>query len=155
MDGDGKLFLSLQVSDLEKHPVWEVLIDNDAEEVTVFPVADVPVLDLTGKIIGTIVRLANGQPVWATLSYLDSRDPRKSELFLMLNLEKNGEWFALARYWDVDREERGPEALARFLSLGVEEVFPDCVRCKKVRPRRALRACRSCPARAKRKALKR
>jgi hypothetical protein len=124
MNSDVKLFLSLQISDLEKHPVWEVIIDNEAEEVSVFPVADVPVLDLTGRIIGTTVRLANGQSVWAILSYLDTQDARKSELFLLLNLEKNGAWFALARYWDVDREERGPEAIARFLGLQVDEVFP-------------------------------
>ena len=124
MNGDAKLFLLLQVSDLEKHPVWEVAIDSDAEEVSVFPVADIPTLDLTGKVIGTTVRLANGESVWATLSYLDSHDARKSELFLMLRLEKNGEWFALARYWDVDRDDRGPEALARFLGLQVEKVFP-------------------------------
>src|SRR6202048_410696 len=115
MNSDVKLFLSLQISDLEKHPVWEVIIDNEAEEVSVFPVADVPVLDLTGRIIGTTVRLANGQSVWAILSYLDTQDARKSELFLLLNLEKNGAWFALARNWDVDREGRGAEDIARFL----------------------------------------
>jgi hypothetical protein len=31
---------------------------------------------------------------------------------------------SLARYHDFDYAERGPEALARFLSLPVEEVFP-------------------------------
>lgn len=121
---DAKLFLSLQVSDLEKHPVWETIVDYDADEVSVFPVTELPAVDLTLRLVGTPVRLANGQSVWAILSYLDTEDPRKSEQFLALRVEKDGNWWDLARYWDPYYESSGPEALARFLGLTVDEIFP-------------------------------
>jgi len=44
--------------------------------------------------------------------------------FLTLSLERYGKWFHLARYHDPDREAHGPEALGRFLGLGISEVFP-------------------------------
>ena len=41
-----------------------------------------------------------------------------------LRIHRDGAWFDLARYFDPDPVERGPEALAHFLGLPVDEVFP-------------------------------
>jgi hypothetical protein len=121
---EGRLFLSLQVPDLEEHAVWESILDDDADEVSVFPVTQLPVSDLTGKVVGTRVRLANGNLVWATILNLDSKNARMNEHFVVLRIEKNGQWFWLSRYWDVEYSRNGPEALSRFLGLSTEEVFP-------------------------------
>jgi hypothetical protein len=75
-------------------------------------------------IVGTEVRLANGNRVWALVGNVDTTNARLTEHFLTLSVERNGRWFALARYHDFDHTERGPEALANFLDLGIDEVFP-------------------------------
>jgi len=41
-----------------------------------------------------------------------------------LSIERNGQWFDLARYHDIDYVDHGPDALARFLELPVDDVFP-------------------------------
>jgi hypothetical protein len=104
--------------------VWQNIIDNEADEVSVYPVTKLPVSSLTGRIVGSPVRLANGQSVWAIILYLDAKDPRKSEQFVVLRIEKDGHWFDLARYWDLDYSTNSPEALSRFLGLPIDEVFP-------------------------------
>jgi hypothetical protein len=43
---------------------------------------------------------------------------------LALSIERGGEWFHLARYHDIRSAVEGPEALARFLGLDVDDVFP-------------------------------
>jgi hypothetical protein len=119
-----KLFLSLQVSDLEKFPVWQFIIDHEADEVSVFPVMELPVAEMTGKVAGVRVRLANGQLVWSTILHFDARNSRKNEHLLTLRLERDGRWFELVRYWDLRYETGGPGALAEFLGLSREEIFP-------------------------------
>jgi hypothetical protein len=124
MSTQTKPFLSLQVSDLRENPVWQNIIDNEADEVSVFPVTQLPVSSLTGRIVGSPVRLANGQAFWAIILYLDAKNPRKSEQFVVLRIEKDGHWFDLARYWDLDYSTNGPVALSHFLGLPIDEVFP-------------------------------
>ena len=121
-----KLFPSFQISDLERHPVWESILDHEADEVSVFPATPLPVSDLGLRIVGTRVRLACGNLVWAMILYLDTKSARKNQQFVTLRIEKDGQWFWLARYWDEDYEhsKTGPEGLARFLGLSVDEVFP-------------------------------
>jgi hypothetical protein len=46
------------------------------------------------------------------------------EHLLTLSIEHAGKWFDLARYHDPDYTTRSPEALARFLGLAVDEIFP-------------------------------
>ena len=76
------------------------------------------------KEIGTQVRLANGSHVRATIGNVDVAHPRATQHFLFLSIERGGEWFHLARYFDFDFTTHGPEALARFLGLPVDDVFP-------------------------------
>jgi hypothetical protein len=118
-----KFFHSLQVSDFERYPVWEFIIDHEADEVSAFPIAELPVADLTGRVVGTRVRLANGQLVWSTILHFDAKNSYRNEQLLKLRFERSGGWFDLARYWDLDYEKNGPDALAHFLGLSKPEIF--------------------------------
>jgi hypothetical protein len=122
---DDKPVHALTVADLEAHPVWRYLPENDERDETfVRPVKRIPVSSLAGKIVGTQVLLANGQRIWAIISNVDHTNARLTQHFLTLSVERNGSWFFLARYHDFDRAKRGPKALAKLLGLSVAEVFP-------------------------------
>ena len=84
----------------------------------------VPVANLNGKLIGTEVILANGQRVWALIGNVHPSKPRITEHFLTISLVRDGHWFHLARYHDIDAVSRGPTALAAFLKLPIDDVFP-------------------------------
>lgn len=60
--------------------------------------------------------------------FLGNLDPTNScltEHFLTLSIfRSDGTLFNLARYHDFDAEERGPAALAAFLGLPLDAVFP-------------------------------
>ena len=43
---------------------------------------------------------------------------------MTISIERGGRWFHLARYHDFDANERGPQQLAAFLDLTIEDVFP-------------------------------
>jgi hypothetical protein len=115
---------SLEVADLSQHPVWRFVIDDSRGETTVVPVKRLPVRSLTNKLIGVQVRLANGTRVWALITNVDLNDARMNQQFLEIAVFRNTEKFWLARYHDVDYESRGPDALAAFLHLPVDDVFP-------------------------------
>ena len=115
---------SLTVADFQAHPVWEFLNDDEIGETMARPVEKLPVETLDDRIVGTQVRLANGLEVWGLFGNFDVKNPRRTRHILALSIERSGEWFHLARYQDVDIATRGPEALARFLGLPVDDVFP-------------------------------
>jgi hypothetical protein len=116
----------LTFSDFERFPVWEFTNEDEGEfrEMGVRPVKTTPVRDLQGCIVGTLVRLANGLLVPATVANVDSADARRTKHFLFLSIWRGRQWFHLARYFDLDTKERGPKALADFLDLPVDQVFP-------------------------------
>jgi hypothetical protein len=115
---------SLTVADLQAFPVWQYTNREGADETFVRPVKRAPVASLNGKIVGTRIVLANGQRPWALIGNVDPKNPRMTEHFLTLSVEHNGRWFTLARYHDFDFAQSGPEELARFLGLAIDEVFP-------------------------------
>jgi hypothetical protein len=115
---------SLQISDCAAYPLWEYMNDDGVDETLVSPVNAISTDNLQGKLVSTQVYLKNGDRVWALLGNVDARNLRRTEHFLTPSLHKNGQWFTLARYHDLDYAERGPNALARFLALPVDEVFP-------------------------------
>jgi hypothetical protein len=115
---------SLTVADFEAHPVWEFLNDDEIGETMAQPVEKLPVESLDNRLVGTQVRLANGLEVWGLLGNFDVKHPRATQHILTLSIERGGTWFHLARYFDVGLTTYGPDALARFLSLGVDDVFP-------------------------------
>jgi hypothetical protein len=111
----------LTEAELAEFPVWEYL---NYEDTQVTPVCDLPVNSFNKRIVGTKLRLHNGTEVWGVLSNVHLRNAKQHEHFLCVWVEKEGKWSDLARYHDVDREERSPERLAAFLGLSVDEVFP-------------------------------
>jgi hypothetical protein len=116
----------LTPADFDRFPVWQYTNDDEGEfgEMGVRPIIKTPVKNLDGCIVGTWVRLANGVPVRAMLSNVESTDHRSTQQFLALSIWRNRHWFFLARYFDVDYKDRGPRALAKFLDLTVGQVFP-------------------------------
>jgi hypothetical protein len=125
---ENRPFPLLQVPDLELHPVWEDILDDETDDQpdapSVFPVQPLPVNDLAGRFVAIRVRLANGDRPWAMLFNINVNDAQKTEQLLQLRIELNGQWFWLARYWDVDHAQSGPEALAHFLGLPLDDIFP-------------------------------
>jgi hypothetical protein len=121
---NSKPILSLQISDLKKHPVWQFVTDDEGDDTAVRPVGRLPVTSLMGRVVGNRVRLANGDFVWALIGNLDTKNARNNEHFVTLSIERNGNWFGLARYHDFDYRSRGPKALARLLRLSVDDIFP-------------------------------
>jgi len=115
---------SLTVADFEAYPVWEYLNDDEIGETMVQPVEKIPVESLDNRVLGFQIRLANGLQVWASIGNFDVTNLRATQHFLILSIERSGEWFHLARYQDFDFADRGPEALSRFLGLGVADAFP-------------------------------
>lgn len=116
----------LTVADFEQYPIWRFVYDEEKypDETYVTPIKYIPVKSLDGKIVGVKVRLHNGMEVWGILSNIEPFNRRMNEQFLSLSVERNGEWFHLARYHDVDYERCGPKQLADFLGLTVEDIFP-------------------------------
>jgi len=83
------------------------------------------VLDLSNRVIGTLAQLASGESVYCLLGNIELQHQQKTKQFLTLTvLKDDGDRFFLARYFDTDYEISGPDALARFLDLPVEKVFP-------------------------------
>ncbi len=115
---------SLTVADFQPHPVWEYLNDDEIGETMVQPVEKLPVESLDNRLVGAQVRLANGSRVWALIGNVDVTNSRSTQHFLTLSIDRGGKWFHLARYFDFDFTDRSPDALARFLGLGVDDVFP-------------------------------
>jgi hypothetical protein len=134
---------SLTVPDLEANPVWQYANSDGVGETIVRPVKKIPVKNLTGKVVGAQVRFANGSQAWALIGNVDVANPRFTEHFLTLSIKHGGRWFALARYHDHDFADRGPEALARFLGIRVDDIFPisvDVRRCSVPAPRQMGRS---------------
>ena len=102
---------NLTVSDLSRFPVWEYVTAGDT---AVKSVGDLPVESLQDRVVGTRVQLANGDRLWAIMSGVSLRDPRSTRHFLTLSIEKDGGWFHLARYFDVDYAARAPVSWLTF-----------------------------------------
>lgn len=124
---DAKPVNDLTPDDLARFPVWEY--DNGGEslpgrdETWVVPVPDLPVTSLANRVVG--VSVMHGGRKWiGMLGNLELNDPRSTREFATLSVWCDGSWFHIARYFDIDRERRGPEQLAEGLGLPVSEVFP-------------------------------
>lgn len=126
LGSDVKPVDALRVEDFRSFPVWEFTNSHETEldETAVRPVDPLPAPDLNDKIVGTEVVLANGRRVWAIIANVDVTDPRKTEHFLDISLERGGSWFHVANYSAFDFSERGPDRAADFLGLSVDDVFP-------------------------------
>jgi hypothetical protein len=62
--------------------------------------------------------------VWALLGNMGVNDSRQTRHFLTVSVFVRDEWFHLARYHDLNYDERGPAQLAHAVGLAIDEVFP-------------------------------
>jgi len=108
---------------LEKSQVWQFTTD-DEDETVVRAIKRLPISTTSGKIFATRISLGSGERLWALLGNLDARDAQMNEHFATLSIERGGHWFHLARYHDPEYLDHGPDALAKFLGLTVDDVFP-------------------------------
>ncbi len=116
-------------ADAAAFPIWEYATDEESlpgrDETWVRPILQFPVASLSNRIALVPIRLANGQTRLGALSNVDLADPSEHEHFLTLGVYcDDGTQFVLARYHDHHREEYGPQALADFLGLPLDDVFP-------------------------------
>ncbi len=128
MNNVSKPVQSVTPEDFAMFPVWEYDLDAEAtegrDETWVRPVEQYPVTDLDNRVIRASVFLHNGAQMVACLGNVALDNAESTREFLTLSLWFRGEWVDLARYFDVDHAQRGPEALSRRLGLPVTEVFP-------------------------------
>jgi len=115
----------LTPADFRAHPIWKFSDSDESNETAVEPVKKLPVRSLAGSLAGVEVTLACGEKVAAFLGNIEVDQPKPTEHFLTLSVfGDRGEIFHLSRYHDFDHHERGPDALAAFLKMQKEEVFP-------------------------------
>lgn len=115
---------SLSISDLKKHPVWEFVNIDEIGETAVRPIKKLPSKSTVGRLIGVEVVLANGVKQWSMLGNVKSANPTLNQHFITLSVLRQGKWFHLSRYHDIEYSKFGPSKLAAFLHLNVDEVFP-------------------------------
>jgi hypothetical protein len=117
---------SLTIADFEAFPVWEFTNRDESKfgDLEVRPVKKIPVENFLSRLVGTRVTLANSDRVFAVLGNIDSKHPRATKHFLSLTIMHGNKKFFLARYFDAIRYRDGPDALAKFLNLPIEQVFP-------------------------------
>jgi hypothetical protein len=115
----------LTPADFRAHPVWTFSGSDEPSETTVEPVKKLPVKSLAGALVGVEVTLACGKKVAAFLGNIEVDQPKPTEHFLTLSVfGERGEIFHLSRYHDFDYQDHGPDALAAFLKMKKEEIFP-------------------------------
>lgn len=115
---------NLQIGDFEKHPVWEYINDDELGESMAKPVVQIPVNNMSGRVCGTKVKMANGNTIWAALSNLSVDNEFRNKYLLSVSLFVGNQIFHLARYHDVEYDRCGPNALSKLLGFQVKEVFP-------------------------------
>ncbi len=119
-----KMLRELGPNDFIDFPIWKFDRQAAWDEPLLTPDPFLPVTELSNRLVGTKVRLNNGNERWAMLSNMHLNDIRSTSHFLTLSIEQQGNWFDLARYHDVDYLRRGPTQLAAFLHLQISDVFP-------------------------------
>ena len=98
--------------DFDRAPVWEFDLahetDSERDETWVLPVVALPVDDLSNRIVGTTVRLADGTVLNGMISNVFLQDARSTEQFIGLSLHDGDRWLHLASTstWTVIAEDR-------------------------------------------------
>lgn len=117
----------LTIADFEQYPVWEYALDLEEkgyDETWVRPFTELPITSLGNRVLGTQVRLNNGEQRCAVLDNITFTRPDKTEQFIGITIIDGDRRFHLARYVDTDYKDHGPAQLAEFLGLPLDQVFP-------------------------------
>ncbi len=89
-----------------------------------YPDKKLPCRTLDNRLVGTVVKLADGSRALASLGNLDVKDRLSTQHFTTLAIEVDGEWVHLARYHDIDFDTRGSKQFAKKLGKSIDEIFP-------------------------------
>lgn len=118
-----KSIRELSVPDIVECPVWRFTnsFENDLE---VESLPNGPYPNLGGLVIGSNVIFSDGSTHWALLQNVSLAGQKVNDHFLTININRNGEWYTLARYHDFNVERCGPSALASFMGKDINDVFP-------------------------------
>ena len=81
MNGLVKAIQDLTIADLVAFPVWQYANSDTGDETAVLPVDDIPVRNLTGRVVSAKGRLANGRGVWSLVGNVESGNPRLTHHF--------------------------------------------------------------------------
>ena len=123
-----KAFSGITPEDLRRYPVWEFANDvelSTGDETFLRPHEDLPIDDFANRIVGTIATLANGDRVPIILQNVDLQSPYKTEHFVTITVfNREGKTFPLARYHAIAHDTYGPDKLAEFMGLSVDDIFP-------------------------------
>jgi hypothetical protein len=114
----------LSVEDLKNFPVWRVKSNARTGDSELVPVRRLPCKNLDCCIVGVQVMLADESTTYGILGNVHTNDRERTEVFVTISIEKNGEWFHLARYFDCDFNSSGPKELGKFLGKKLNEIFP-------------------------------
>jgi hypothetical protein len=93
-----KPFSEITLDDLVECPVWEFIPETEEHDETwIQPVSHLPVVDLSGRLVCTTLRLASGQSIWAVLGNISLYDARSTQHFRTVTVFRaDGETFDLA-----------------------------------------------------------
>lgn len=114
----------LSEAELRSYPVWGYVRGDKSGKIFIAPIKRTPVSSLNNKVVAAQLILANGNKVWSIVSNIDLENPDLTKHFIAFSILNNKKWFPLARYHDYDYDQRGPEQLATFLGLSVDDVYP-------------------------------
>lgn len=124
---DSRSLFALPLSELLHYQVWEFDLENEANDgndTWIKPVTELPVTGLGNRIVACELTLANGSEIIGIIGNVSLDNLRSTREFITISVLKNGEWFHLARYFDVTYNSEGSDALAAFLNMEVDDVFP-------------------------------
>jgi hypothetical protein len=120
-----KRLREITLEDIQSYPVWQYQPeDGSSDDTCMFPVTNLPVCHLRGRVIAHHALLANGHRQWVFISNFDCESALSTAHFATLSLLIDGGWTHLARYHDADYPLNGPDMICRRLGLKAQEVFP-------------------------------
>lgn len=119
-----KNFNDLCVNDILEHPIWRFTNNNPQDELEIEAIDGSNLTDLGGVTLSSKVTFADGSSQLALFQNVSLAGQKVNDHFLSLTIEKDGEWFPLARYHDVAFDRHGPLQLSSFVGKKVQDVFP-------------------------------
>ena len=124
MRKDSKPVDKLNEKEIKEFPVWQFTNSDVPDETYVFPLKKLPVKSLSNRIVFTEFTLANKHKLFGSIANVSLENQRLNQHFISISILKNEDWFHLARYFDFDYNERNPNALAKFLNIPIDDIFP-------------------------------
>jgi hypothetical protein len=119
-----KCFHDLTVADVTNYPIWRFTNANPDDDHEIETVNEHSFRNLSGLIIASEVEFGDSSKHLALHQNVSLGGQKVNDHFLSLTVNRDGDWFPLARYHDVSIEKYGPRHLADFMGKAVSDVFP-------------------------------